>query len=218
MRRIPLWLIEARFYRTSINTSHFFGALVAAMIIGTGLEAHRVAEAKAEAAREARLEQVKFEEKEIVCLTNIVHHEARGEMSGVRELVGKTVLAIIGDDTSRLPKTVCGLAKVKGFFSQIKGTSEPRFADAHWTRIYGEMSGTYYGPRTLPRGWGCVRSFRVSDEQLETLSGKALAQLGFTMEAKGLKFFAAKRVPVDTRGRITFYSPRGGCKDPTPTT
>ncbi len=52
---------------------------------------------------------------------------------------------------------------------------------------------------------------------METLSSKALSQLGFTIKAKGLKYFAKAMVPVDTRGTVTFYSPRGGCKNPTQT-
>ncbi len=216
--RIKLWTIEARFFRTSIHMSHFFGALIFAMIVGPGIEMQRIAEARAEAAREARLVQLRKDEHEITCLTNVAHHEARGEMVGVRELVAKTVLAIAGDRMSKLPKTVCELARVKGMFSNIRYVEEPRFADAKWAAIHGEMSEVYYGPRTLPRGWGCVRGFRVSDDQLEKLGPKALAQLGFTVNAKGLKYFAAHRVPVDTRGRITFYAPRGGCSDPTPTT
>lgn len=216
--RIRLWPIEARFYRTSIHFSHFFGALIFAMIVGPGLEAQRIAEAKAEAAREERLVQIRREEREITCLTNVVHHEARGEMQDVRELVAKTVLAISGDKMLKLPKTVCELARVRGMFSNIKYVEEARFADAKWAAIHGEMSDVFYGPRTLPRGWGCVRGFRVSDDELERLGPKSIAQLGFTVEAKGLKYFAAHRVPVDTRGKVTFYSPRGGCKDPTPTT
>jgi hypothetical protein len=52
---------------------------------------------------------------------------------------------------------------------------------------------------------------------METLSSKSLKQLGFTVKATGLKYFAKAMVPVDTRGAVTFYSPRGGCKNPTQT-
>ena len=211
-------VIVQRLHRVATHLSHGFGAVLFAAIVGTGLEATRIAEAKAEAERETRLVQLQFEQHEITCLTNVAHHEARGELVGVRELVIKTVLAIIGDDEMRLPKTVCALAQVPGFFSQLKNLDRARFADPIWTKINGEVADVYYGSRTLPRGWGCVRAFRVSDDTMEKMSGKALAQLGFTVRAKGLKYFAAHRVPVDTRGRVTFYSPRGGCGNPSPTT
>lgn len=216
--RIRLWPIEARFYRTSINFSNFFGAIIFAMIVAPGIEAIKLAEAKAEAQRIARLERLKFEEREIVHLANIVFHEARGENVGVRELVGKVVLAIVNDRQMKLPKTVAELSRVPGFFSNLKNPDTAKFHDANWVKIYNHMNGVYYGPKTLPRGWGCVRGFRVSDDELEKLGPKAIAQLGFTVEAKGLKYFAAHRVPVDTRGSVTFYSPRGGCSNPTPTT
>jgi hypothetical protein len=216
--RFGLWRLEARFFRTSNILTHCFGALICTMIVGQGIEMHERAEARAEAQRVERVAQIKRDEREITCLTNVVYHEARGEVNGVRELVGKTVLAIVDDKTLKQPKTVCGLAEVKGMFSSITGVNEPHFAETVWMDLYAHMSDVYYGERTLPRGWGCVRGFRVSDDQLEKLGPKALAQLGFTVEAKGLKYFAAHRVPVDTRGRITFYSPRGGCSNPSATT
>lgn len=213
-----LWKIEARFFGIAQHVSHLFGAILFAAIVGTGLEAIKVSELRAEARRAEQLVRLEREQREITCLTNVTYHEARGEIAGARELVAKTVLAIISDRDMDVPRTICELSKVRGFFSGIKDTEMMHFGDSLWKKIYGEMSDVYYGPRTLPRGWGCVRGFRVSDDELEKLGHKAIAQLGFTVEAKGLKYFAAHRVPVDTRGKITFYAPRGGCTEPAPTT
>jgi hypothetical protein len=52
---------------------------------------------------------------------------------------------------------------------------------------------------------------------MEKLSPKAIHQLGFTVHATGLKYFAAKLVPIGTEGSVTFYSAREGCKKPTRT-
>lgn len=198
--------------------SAIFGSIVAGAIILGGIvriEEQRSAEIRAD---QARLSKLIYDTQEIVCLANIVHHEARGEILGVRELVGKTVLAIVDDRTWKAPKSVCALAKVRGFFSNIKYIEEDRSHDRLWAAIREHMHEVYFGPRTLPRGWGCVRAFRDSDDYLEKLGPRSLAQLGFTVEAKGLKYFAKHRVPVATRGNVTFYAPRGGCDNPTATT
>lgn len=194
-----------------------FAALIASGVLAIGLERDRIAEAKVEMLREQRLAQLQKDEREIVCLTNVVHHEARGEKPEVRELVAKTVLAIAADPDMRLPNTVCELARVKGMFSAIKVVEEEQFRDPRWKKLYHEVSEYFYGNRALPRGWGCVRGFRVSDDKLEKLDGKQLHKLGFTVEAKGLKYFAARMLPVGTRGNVTFSMPRAGCRYLTPT-
>ena len=190
---------------------------LAAGIINVGFAQAKAKERLTELKRQQVLRQIALDEQEITCLTNEVYHEAQGETAEVRKLLGQTVLAIIGDPTFKAPKTTCGLAKVPGFFSQMKDAAGAHFADSLWRTIYWEMNDVYNGSRALPRGWGCVRGFRVSDDRLLSLKAKALAQLGFTLNAKGLKYFATDRVPVDTRGDITFYSPRGGCRTPTQT-
>ncbi len=210
-------LENARFKRAASFFSHSFSLLVATLALAIGLSAIFAEEIRVEQARMARLAALAEQEREIVCLANIVHHEARGEIVGVRELIAKTVLAIAADPASKSAKTICGLAKTPGLFSQFKDAHGTKFENPLWHSIYGHMSDVYYGPRTLPNGWGCVRGFRVSDDELEKLGPKAIAQLGFTVKATGLKYFAAHRVPVDTRGRVTFYAPRGGCKHPAPT-
>ncbi len=155
--------------------------------------------------------------KQIVCLTNITHHEARGESADVRKLLAKVVIAMAHDPGFTKTRTVCDLAKIKGMFSQIVHINNVRADVKDWPKIHAEVTSVYEGDRLLPPGWQCVRGFRLSDDKMETLSSKALSQLGFTINATGLKYFAKSMVPVDTRGTVTFYSPRGGCKNPTKT-
>lgn len=208
---------SARLKKAAFHLSMGFAALIASGVLAIGLERDRIAEAKAEMLREQRLAQIQREEREIVCLTNVTKHEAGGETPDVRELVAKVVLAIAADPDMRLPSNVCDLAKVPAMFSAIKVVDDEQFADPHWKKLYHEVSEYYYSSRALPRGWGCVRGFRVSDDKLEKLDGKQLHKLGFTVEAKGLKYFAARMLPVGTRGNITFSMPRAGCKYLTPT-
>lgn len=164
-----------------------------------------------------KLRRAAFEEQEITCLANIVYHEVRGENKGVRELSAKVVLASISDPA--FPRhTVCSDAEHPGRFSGLKEPRKVRFADPLWSSIWWHMNEVYYGPRTLPRGWQCVRAFRASDDYMEKLSDRAIRQLGITVSAKGMKYFAASNVPVDTRGTVTFYSHRRGCSHPSPTT
>ncbi len=152
-----------------------------------------------------------------ICLTNIVTHEAGGETPAVRKALGNVILAIASDPLSTKARNVCDLARIPGFFSNIKVIDTVQPNKSGWRQVFAEMTDVFNGDRILPSGWQCVRRFRVSDDKLETLSDKSLKQLGFTVKATGLKYFAAKLVPVDTRGSITFYSDRGGCKNPTQT-
>jgi hypothetical protein len=191
--------------------------IVVSALVLWGCNVIRIGLEKEEQARIAELERQAEQFRELVCLTNAVHHEARGERPGVRKLVGAVILAMARDRFFSDAKGVCELARIRGMFSHIKYVHEIRSGESLWPQIYHEMSEVIERDLTLPPGWQCVRGFRVSDDKLETLSSKALKQLGFTMQATGLKYFAKSMVPIDTRGSITFYSPRDGCKLPTPT-
>jgi hypothetical protein len=191
--------------------------MVSTLVLRTGFEhiAHNIQVENG--LRELAMVQKAEDTRQTICLTNIVTHEAGGETPSVRKDLGKVILAIAADPLSTKAKSVCELAKISGFFSNIKITDTVQPNKPGWRQVFAEMTDVYNGDRTLPNGWQCVRRFRVSDDKLETLSDKSLKQLGFTMKATGLKYFAAKLVPVDTRGSITFYSERGGCKNPTRT-
>lgn len=193
-----------------------FGVLVTTPILGVGIAADVAAHAREERMREERLAKVAHDAREIVCLTNIVIHEVLNQSKDVRALTGKTVLAMASDNTSRT-HTVCDLGKVKGMFSAIKNVDTSNFPDAVWLRTYWEMSDVYFGDRTLPRGWHCVRNFRLSDEKLSTLNEKSLAQLGITPDRKGLEFFDRKTTQVAVHEDIAFFAPKKGCKKPSRT-
>lgn len=203
--------------RLAYRTSLAFAAMVSTMITYAGFAHHahdiRVTELERAYAMAQKAEAM----RQIVCLTNITHHEARGESPEVRKLLARVVIAMAHDKSFTKAKTVCDLAKIKGMFSQIVHINNVRTDVKDWPKIFSEVSAVYESDRLLPPGWQCVRGFRLSDDKMETLSSKALSQLGFTMQATGLKYFAKSMVPVDTRGTITFYSPRGGCKHPTRT-
>ncbi len=208
--------IEFRLWSPASWFAWIFGAFLGLSLLSVGLVADFAAEARVEALREQRLTKIQEKERKIVCLTNIVFHEVRNQPKDVRIVTGKTVLEMANDNTSRA-KTVCDLGRVKGTFSAIKNVDTPRFHDPVWLGIYWEMSETYYGDRTLPRGWQCVRNFRLSDEKLATLGEKSLKQLCITPERKGLEFFDRATVQIAVHGDIAFFAPLKGCAKPSKT-
>ncbi len=216
-RRLNEKLQSKRFNRIAHYTSLLFAISVAIGISHVGNAHHRHDIIVEEKIREAAIVKKAEDVRQTICLTNIVTHEAGGETPSVRKDLGRVVLAIAADPLSTKARNVCDLAKIPGFFSNIKITDAVQPNKPGWKHVFAEMTEVYSGDRALPSGWQCVRRFRVSDDKLETLSDKSLKQLGFTVKATGLKYFAAKLVPVDTRGSITFYSDRGGCKNPTRT-
>ncbi len=210
-------LQSKRLNRIAYYTSLLFAIMVSAMISRVG-SAHIAHDIQVEhGLREMAIIKKAEDTRQTICLTNIVTHEAGGETPAVRKDLGKVILAITDDPLSTKARTTCDLAKISGFFSNIKITDTVQPNKPGWRTVFAEMTEVYNGDRILPSGWQCVRRFRVSDDKLETLSDKSLKQLGFTVKATGLKYFAAKLVPVDTRGSITFYSERGGCKKPSRT-
>lgn len=208
--------IEFRLWTPAFRFARVFSAFLAISVLSMGLAADFAAEERAERTRKERLAKIQEDERKIVCVTNIVFHEVRDQPKDVRILTGKTVLEMANDNTSRA-KTVCDLGKVKGMFSAIKNVDTPRFTNPVWLGIYWEMSETYYGDRTLPRGWQCVRNFRLSDEKLATLSERNLKQLGITPERKGLEFFDRATMQIAVRGDIAFFAPLKGCAKPSKT-
>ncbi len=215
--RLAAKLENSRLKRVAHYTSLAFAIMVSTMISYSGF-AHIAHDIRVEEGlREYALAQKAEDMRQIVCLTNITHHEARGEKPEVRKLLAKVVIAMAHDPSFTKARTVCDLARINGMFSQIVHINTVRADVKDWPKVYSEVSDVYESDRVLPPGWQCVRGFRLSDDKMETLSSKALSQLGFTVKATGLKYFAKSMVPVDTRGTVTFYSPRGGCKHPTQT-
>ncbi len=208
---------ETRSKRAAYYASLTFAIMVSFMISWSGFAHINHTARLDESARQLVLEQKADDLRQMLCLTNIVHHEVRGEKREVWRTTAKVILAMAHDPAFSKARTVCDLAKIGGMFSQIKFIEQIRAGTPLWPDVYHEVTSVYESDRTLPPGWQCVRGFRVSDDKLEKLSAKALKQLGFTVNATGLKYFATAMVPIDTRGSVTYYSPRGGCKNPTQT-
>ncbi len=230
--RIPLWKLEARFF----NTAYHFSLACCAIIFGLWLGGLAEFAVKVERHETARVEKLKRErtaqkllahvknvdtQREVVCLANIVHHEVRGELEGNRRLVATVVLAMRDDKKWPMPKTICGLAKHRGLFSNLKNPEVSHMSDGVWLSNFLLADDVYRGiwrEQLLPRGWECVRSFMISKAYLDTLNEAGLERLGITKERRGIRFFELHREPVDTRGKKTFYGPKGGCENPLPTT
>lgn len=159
----------------------------------------------------------RFVENEIDCLGKAIFNEARGENAGVKRWIGIVVIARRDDPSRKWPNTVCGNAFQKNAFSGI----EKLLAvgnDRVWSDVRGVAEEVYHAAwkqQLLPRGWGCVRYFKVSDERLAKLGPKQLKQLGIT-SGSGLEFFKKLR-HVDTRGSVSFYENPRDCS-PLPTT
>lgn len=217
--------------RVALTLSNGFCAIIVGVWLGASLEAHQESERRETLRLERTLREHTAQkliahtnahnhDRETVCLANIVHHEARGELRGVRRLIALVVLAMRDDPSWIGTRTVCGLAKQPRLFSQLKDVDVPHFEKAAWFENYllaQEVYQTVWRHQLLPQGWGCVRGFKISDEYLASLDQKRRAQLGITSEAKGIRYFREKRQAVDTRGRFTFYREKGAC-NPLPTT
>lgn len=72
----------------------------------------------------------------------------------------------------------------------------------------------------LPRGWECVRYWRVSDEVLAKSNAKKFAQLGIKDNLKGLTFFDKLRVmeSPDPDADTAFFRDPNRCNKHLPTT
>ncbi len=206
-----------RTHIASLFSLGFAALLFSPWILWTGANAQRISIALQWQAQEIALEKQAAAYREIICLTNVVYHEARGESRTARDDIALVVLASVKDRSFTKARNVCEYAHIKGKFSNIRSVEQVRADLPEWPKLYDEVTRVYNGPRTLPNGWGCVRAFRLSDDKLETLKDKVFHQLGITSSAKGLKYHAEAFVPIDTIADVTFYSPRGGCKYPSPT-
>ena len=151
----------SRLKRAAHYTSLTFAIMVSTMISFSGF-AHIAHDIRVEeGVREYALAQKAEAMRQIVCLTNITHHEARGETPEVRRLLAKVVIAMAHDPAFTKARTVCELAKIPAMFSQIKHIDTVRADVKDWPKIYSEVSAVYETDRLLPPGWQCVRSFRT---------------------------------------------------------
>lgn len=232
MRFLNMRTLEVRFWNVAHDVSIGFLTVLFSLWL-TEVAHYAVNIERAEKAQIARAERYRVAEKllahvrpekaqaETICLGNIIDHEVGGELEGVRRLVATVVLAMRDDVELRLPKTVCGLAKYPRLFSNLKNPDVPKRSDRAWLAnflIADEVYRDIWREQLLPRGWECVRNFMISDAYLASLNQRRRAQLGITPEERGIDFFRRHLEEVDTRGRKSFYQPKGGCDNPLPTT
>ncbi len=163
------------------------------------------------------LEKAQFVEAEINCLGSIAFHEARNQLRGTRRLLMMVMIARRDDPQDRWPKTVCKNA-VNGEISQVSKEIPLNSLEAAALRdnfaLAREVYAEAWKEQLLPRGWECVRFFRLSDAEIAKLPEKQLRKLGI-VSGKGMKFFEGL-VPVQTHGSITFYKHPTRCA-PLPT-
>lgn len=162
-----------------------------------------------------------FIEHEIECLTNVIHRESRDQMRGTRYLIAITTIARRDDPDPQWPKTICGLAYQKGQISAVnKPLNMPPSEVRAWEENRSIASEVYHGAwktQRLPRGWECVRYWKLSDVALSRLSEKGQKQLGITKKKVGIAFFS-KLSAVGTFGTLSFYSDPRRCVKLLPTT
>jgi hypothetical protein len=105
-----------------------------------------------------------------------------------------------------------------GAFSGIDKPLELTVSDFRiWSQVQRVAIEVYEGAwkdQLLPRGWHCVRYFKLSPRRLAALTPKNREQLGIT-KGRGLNFFE-KLNRVATLGAFSFYE-EPGCT-PLPTT
>lgn len=159
-----------------------------------------------------------FIEREVNCLTDIIFREVRGEMVGVWRMVAMVAIARRDDASRRWPKTICGNRDQPRAFSGIDKPLDLSLRDfLVWAQVQQVAEEVYEGAwktQFLPKGWECVRYFKLSPERIAELKLQDKKRLGIT-SGTGLWFFE-KLERVATLGSISFYKePR--CS-PLPTT
>ena len=200
------------------------GGLLAddAKVIVASEPASLPAETVIEPASRTEIRDTTFVEREIGCLANILFREARSESVGIRRLTAIVTIARRDDPDPQWPKTICGIMSQRGQISQVNKTID---LDPNGLRVLAqdrEIAAEVYDgawkTQKLPRGWECVRYWRISDDVLATLDKKHFEQLGIKKDFKGLSFFD-KLVPVKTPpGKVTFYRDPKRCGKALPTT
>ncbi len=161
----------------------------------------------AEANEKPSVTPAKFVNDEGDCLTDIVFREARSEIVGVWRMIAMVVIARRDDTSRRWPNTVCGNRDKPGAFSGINMPLDLTLSDfLIWSqvqRVTGEVYDGAWRDQFLPRGWECVRYFKLSPKRLSTLKPADKKRLGIT-KGKGLDFFE-KLNRVATLGAFSFY-------------
>src|SRR3989344_5472612 len=146
-------------------------------------------------------------EKQEMCLAENLYHEARGEITGAKYLIGMITLARVADP--KWPATVCSVVAEDRQFSWVLDhkLATKRDEQASWDeakRIARDLMRNAWVNYLLPRGWECARFYKRTD-------GKGVSK-------KAMQFFEARLFPVGSVGSHTFFQERRGCATPLPTT
>jgi len=156
------------------------------------------------------------------CLAEIVFREARSESVGIQRLTAITVIARRDDKDPQWPKTICGILRQPNQISQSDRPLNlgPRGL-ANLSLIRQLAEEVYEGAwktQLLPRGWECVRYWRVSDVHLAKMNSKKFKQLGISKSLKGLSFFDKLEEVKTPPGTVTFFRDPNRCVTRLPTT
>ena len=171
---------------------------------------------------QANQSREEFAAAEIDCLAEIVFREARSESVGIQRLTAITAIARRDDSDPQWPKTICGILHQPGQISQAETPLDigPREL-ANLSLIRKLAEDVYEGAwktQKLPRGWECVRYWRVSDEHLAKMNSKKFKQLGISRSQKGLSFFGKLEEVKTPPGTVAFFRDPARCITPLPTT
>lgn len=169
-----------------------------------------------------RMRDARFAEREIDCLTNIIFREARNQSVWIQRLTAIVTIARRDDEDPQWPKTICEIMVQPRQISQVHEVIDITVADLLQLGLVRDLAEEVYEgawkTQLLPRGWECVRYWRVSDETLQRARVEDLRQLGITKKRKGLGFFD-RLTPVPTpEGDVTFFEDPRRCVTKLPTT
>ena len=168
------------------------------------------------------IHQQTLEETEIGCLGNILFREANTESVGIRRLIAMVVIARRDGGDPQWPRTICGIMRQSGAISNVDRVIHigPRGLRAleFNMQLAADVYEGAWKTQLLPRGWECVRYWRISDEALAKSNAKRFAQLGITKEMKGLSFFDKLREVKSPNGDTAFFRDPNRCNKKLPTT
>ncbi|HEV3245284.1 MAG TPA: cell wall hydrolase [Candidatus Paceibacterota bacterium] len=161
-----------------------------------------------------------FIEGEIACLKEALYYEGRGGIVLEQLLQGMIILARVADKDPQWPKTICGAVaqdRQFSYYSDEDVLNRPieRAAMARADMLAKRLYFGAWKTQFLPRGWECVRFYKVSDAKLTSMDEKHLAQL--KVSKRSLGYFGTLRA-VATIGSHTFYRDPERCVTPLPTT
>ena len=171
--------------------------------------------------RPSRVDEA-FKDREIKCLTEIAFREAQNKPIGIRRLIALVVIARRDDTDSQWPRTICGIMRqpgqISGMDTEMQLNKVQLLVLEQTQQMAAELYDEVWKTQLMPKGWECVRYWRLSDSQLASLTDRHFAQLGISRSMKGLAFFD-KLVLVDGPSKdISFARDPNRCWKKHPTT